>query len=140
MKMLKNKIIVNLTALFLMITITATSLLIALPAANAHTPAWSIPTYAFISVSPFTVGVGQYAQITMWLNCIPPTSQGIEGDRWQGFIVNVTKPDGNREMLGPFTSDPVGTKSVTYTPDQIGKYTFVFSCAWTNSWKRHWIT
>ena len=94
---------------------------------SAHTPAWSIPTYAYISVSPFTVGVGQYAQITMWLNCIPPTSQGIEGDRWQGFIVNVTKPDGNREMLGPFTSDPVGTKSVTYTPDQIGKYTFVFS-------------
>ena len=127
MKTLKNKTMTNLTALFLILTITATSTLIALPAVNAHTPGWNIPTYSYISVSPQPVGVGQYVQITMWLNAIPPTSQGIEGDRWRGFIVNVTKPDGNRDMLGPFESDPVGTKSTTYTPDQIGKYTFVFS-------------
>lgn len=127
MKILKDKTKSSLIALLLMLTITATSTFVALPSANAHTPSWNIPTYAYLSVSPLTVGVGQYVQLTMWLNCLPPTAQGIEGDRWNGYIVNVTKPDGNKETLGPFMSDSVGTKSITYVPDQVGNYTFVFS-------------
>ena len=120
-----NKTAATLIALFLVLTIAVS--LVVLPIANAHTPAWNIPTYAYLAVSPLTVGVGQYVEMTMWLNCIPPTSQGVEGDRWQGFIVNVTKPNGMKETLGPFTSDPVGTYSTTYVPDQVGNYTFVFS-------------
>ncbi len=33
----------------------------ALPIANAHTPAWTIPTYAYLAVSPNPIGVGQNA-------------------------------------------------------------------------------
>ena len=71
--------------------------------------------------------MGQYVEITMWLNALPPTAQGIEGDIWNGLTVNVTKPDGSHEILGPYQSDAVGTKSITYTPDQVGQYTYVFS-------------
>jgi outer membrane protein assembly factor BamB len=39
--------------------------------------------------------------------------------------VEITKPDGSKETLGPFTSDPVGGGYAIYTPDQTGTYTFV---------------
>ncbi len=122
----KNKSKAYAIALLMTFLILATSITV-LPATQAHTPSWNIPTYAYISVAPHTVGMGQYVEITMWLNALPPTAQGIEGDRWNGLTVNVTKPDGSHEILGPYQSDAVGTKSITYTPDQVGQYTYVFS-------------
>jgi outer membrane protein assembly factor BamB len=112
-------------ALFLMLTITAT--LVILPVANAHDPAWTIPTYAYVAAAPNTVGVGQYTLIIMWIDWVPPTAGGLGGDRWKGFKLDITKPDGSKETLGPFTSGPVGTTFATYTPDQVGDYSIVFS-------------
>ena len=40
-----------------MLTITA---FIALPIANAHTPAWTVPTNAYVIAAPNPIGVGQY--------------------------------------------------------------------------------
>jgi outer membrane protein assembly factor BamB len=39
----------------------------------------------------------------------------------------VTKPDGTTNVLGPFTSDDVGSMSTTYIPTTTGKYYFQFS-------------
>jgi hypothetical protein len=39
--------------------------------------------------------------------------------------VEVTKPDGSKETLGPFTSDPVGTGWTTYVPTEAGNYSVV---------------
>jgi outer membrane protein assembly factor BamB len=111
-------------ALFLMLTFAVT--LVALPAVNAHTPPWTIPTYAYISVEPNPVGVGQAAFVNFWLDKVPPTANGAYGDRWQNFTVTVTKPNGSTETLGPFTSDDVGGAFTSYTPDTLGNYTFVF--------------
>ena len=110
--------------LFLMLTITAT--LITLPAANAHTPPWNIPTYAYITVSPDSVGVTQTATIVFWLDKYPQTSAGIGGDRLRNLNIEVTKPDGSKETLGPYNSDPVGSGWTTYIPTQVGTYTFEF--------------
>jgi hypothetical protein len=115
----------SLIALFLLLTIAAT--LVALPIANAHTPAWTIPTYAYISVSPDTVGVSQTVTLIFWLNQPPPTAGGVGGDRWRDLQIGVTKPDGSKETLGPFTSDDVGSCYAQYTPDQTGMYTFNFT-------------
>lgn len=93
----------------------------------AHDPGWDVPTFAYVSVNPNPSGVNQPVGIVMWLNCFPPTANGQYGDRWQGFQVEVTKPDNSKETLGPFTSDPVGSRYTTYTPDQVGTYKFVFS-------------
>lgn len=112
-----------LIALFLTLTIAGT----ALPIAYAHYPPWTIPTYAYVALAPNTVGVGQYTQIVMWLDMYPPTAGGNGGDRWRGFKLDITKPDGSKESLGPFTSGPVGTTWTIYTPDQVGDYTIVFS-------------
>jgi hypothetical protein len=112
-------------ALFLVLTIAVT--LVALPAANAHTPAWTIPTYAYLSVMPNPVGVGQAAYLGFWIDKVPPTAEAQYGDRWHGFTVTVTKPDGTTETLGPFTSDDVGGAFTTYVPSTVGTYTFVFN-------------
>ncbi|MCW4019413.1 MAG: PQQ-binding-like beta-propeller repeat protein [Candidatus Bathyarchaeota archaeon] len=108
-------------ALFLLLAISAFTVLI--PVADAHTPAWNIPTYAYLSLSPNPVGVNQQTTLVFWLNQVPPTAAGYAGDRWV-FTVEVTKPDGAKETLGTFTSDPVGGGYALYTPDQTGTYTF----------------
>lgn len=95
-----------------------------LPISAAHTPAWRIPTWTYISASHSTIGVNQDLLIIFWCGEVPPTAHGIYGDRWT-FTVEVTKPDGTKETLGPFTSDPVGGSWALYKPDQVGTYTAV---------------
>jgi outer membrane protein assembly factor BamB len=121
MTIAKNKKTAAVIALFLMLTIAVT--LVALPIANAHAPAWNVPTYAYITVGPNPVGATQPVTAIFWVDKIPPTAAGIAGDRWY-FYVDVTKPNGSNDTLGPFTSDPVGGSWSSYTPDQVGVYTF----------------
>jgi len=119
-----------LTAIALILTMTIAVTLVALPATNAHTPPLSIPTWAYLSVEPNPVGVGQVAYVNFWLDKAPPTANAQYGDRWQGFKVTVTKPDGTKADLplgSHTTSDAVGGSYATYTPTQIGTYTFQFS-------------
>ena len=96
MKFAKKKIMTSLIALFLVSTIALTQ--VSSPVAKAHLPSWKIPTWTYVAVAPETVGAGQEVLIAFWLNSIPPTASGSYGDRWS-FIINITKPDGSREIL-----------------------------------------
>jgi outer membrane protein assembly factor BamB len=91
----------------------------------SHDPPISRATYSYISASPRTVGVGEYTQIIYWLSQYPPTASGIQGDRWRNHYIDITKPDGTTTTMGPLESGSVGSGWFTYTPDQIGDYTFV---------------
>jgi len=102
----------------------ASMLIVNIPVIVAHDPPLSFKTFSFISAAPTTVGVGQDIEIYMWLNTQPPTASGAYGDRWHNYEVQVTKPDGTIETLGPFDSDPIGYAWTLYTPDQVGEYTF----------------
>ena len=84
-------------ALFLVLTIAAS--MVILPLANAHDPAWTIPTYAFVSAAPNLVGVGETTVIVVWLQVNPPTAGGVGGDLWRDFTVTITKPDGAVEKI-----------------------------------------
>jgi len=123
--MKKTKTTIATIALILTLTFAAT--FVALPIVSAHDPPWEIRTYAYIVASPNPVGVGQTALVVFWLDSYPPTASGAGGDRWRNLEIEVTKPDGSKQTLGPFTSDPVGSGYTSYTPDQVGTYTFVFS-------------
>jgi hypothetical protein len=90
--------------------------LVFLPATNAHTPTLTVPTYAYLSVMPNPVGIGQTAYLGFWLDKVPPTAYQEYGDRWGNFTVTVTKPDGTNEKLGPFTSDDAGGAYTIYYP------------------------
>jgi hypothetical protein len=109
-------------AALLALTLTMASLMASMSIANAG----ETPTYAFLSVSPNPVGVNQTVLIVMWLSEPPPAASGPGGDRWKGFRVNITKPDGSTDTLGPFTSDAVGSAWTTYTPDKVGTWYFQF--------------
>jgi hypothetical protein len=63
MNLFKNKIAT--IAVILLLAITAVETIQTIPNASAHTPAWQIPTYAFIHVAPNPVGVGQTLNVIM---------------------------------------------------------------------------
>ncbi|MGD0643323.1 MAG: PQQ-binding-like beta-propeller repeat protein [Candidatus Bathyarchaeia archaeon] len=81
------------------------------------------PTWTYISINPSVEGVGQTMTLVFWCDLNPPTAIGQFGDRWT-FTVNVVKPDGTNDTLGPFTSDPVGICTAFYTPTVAGQYEF----------------
>jgi hypothetical protein len=122
MNISKNKTKISTIALILTLTISAT--IVALPIVSAHDPPWEIATWVFLSAYPNPVGVGQPIFLVFWMDYYPPTAGGAYGDRYT-FYVEVTKPDNSIQRLGPFTSDPVGGGFTSYTPDQVGTYTFV---------------
>jgi len=124
MKKLKNKTKISAMTFFLLLTFAAT--IATLPTIYAHDPPWQTPTWAYMSAAPNPIGVGQQIIIVMWLNDYPRTAVGAYGDRWDNMYIDITKPDGSKETLGPFTSDPVGTAYTNYVPTQAGEYTIVF--------------
>jgi outer membrane protein assembly factor BamB len=126
MKFVKNKTIASFIALFLVIIITAT--IVPLITVNAHTPPWTFPTNAYAICSPSHIGLGQYTTIVVWVDRYSPTAGGGTGQRWNGFKIDITKPDGTNVTIGPFQcSSDVGNDFKTFTPDKVGTYTIVFS-------------
>ena len=118
----------TLSSIALILILTVSAIIVSLPVAKAHTPAWNIPTYAYVAVAPNTVGVGDYTLIVMWLDKFPPTAGGLGGDRWRGFKVDITKPDKTTQTIGPIEpTSQVGSAYTIYTPDQVGDYSIVFS-------------
>jgi outer membrane protein assembly factor BamB len=117
----------TLSAIALILMLTFAAFMAAIPTANAHTPAWTLSTYAFINVAPNPVGVGQTAYVNFWIDKVPPTAEGNYGVHWHNMVVTVTKPDGTTQTLGPYNSDAVGGAWSTFTPTQVGTYKFVFN-------------
>jgi outer membrane protein assembly factor BamB len=121
MKTLKSKAMAILISMFFIISMGASMIL--LPNANATS---KYPTFSFISVSPNPVGVGQTLRVNFWVNQPPPTASAQYGDRWTNMTVVVTKPDGTKQTLGPFTSDDTGGTHTDYVPTTVGNYSFQF--------------
>jgi outer membrane protein assembly factor BamB len=113
---------IAIIALVLVLTISA--ILTALPFVAAHDPPLEVPTWTYLTISYNPIGVNQQTLVVWWCNVYPPMATGIYGDHWQ-FTVEITKPDGSTELMGPYESDPVGGGWLSYTPDQVGTYTFV---------------
>ena len=118
----KSKTMVTLIALLLMVSMAAS--LVVVPLANAHDPPMSWPTYAFCSVSPNPIGLGQTVNVNFWLALPPPTASAQYGDRWTNMYLIITDPDDHETELGPYTSDATGGTYTTFTPDTVGTYTF----------------
>ena len=85
MQNLKTKTMAIMIVAILTISMGAMTL------ANAHTPAWQIPTYAYCNVAPNPSGLGQTVTVGMWIQIPPPTAAGTIGDRWHGFKLTITR-------------------------------------------------
>jgi len=112
---LKNK--VAIIALILMLSITA--IFVALPQTTATTT-YNYKTFAYMSIRPNPIGVNQTLLINFWIT--PPMPQpGIVA---HDYTIEITRPDGTKETLGPFDSKQADTSAWTeWTPKTTGNYT-----------------
>jgi outer membrane protein assembly factor BamB len=118
-----KKTMLSLTTILLLLGTISSAVI--LPEANAA----DYQNYAFITVSPNPVGVGEKVLAVFFLSVPPPT--GVAGfgatTNFDNYTVKVTSPSGKVETFGPFTSDATGGAFMSYTPDQVGQYKFDFT-------------
>jgi len=135
----KNKIL----AIAIMILLTASIML--LTTANAHSPAWQIPTHAFIVVAPNPIGVGQEAHVYMWLAEVfgaaggTTATTGTNGStasaallsnnyRFHNYQLTITDPNGTKTtQTFDIIWDTTSSQFTKFIPDKVGTYTFNFT-------------
>ena len=138
MQIAKNKTAAIAIALFLMISMGAAMMVV--PNVNAHTPAWNIPTFAYIAVAPNPVGVGQPVAIFIWVNQIYDRAAVTNNYRFHNFELTITAPNGQRQnRLWDTIQDPTSNQLTHYTPTQVGTYTlnFTFPGETINAYPHH---
>ena len=127
MQIAKNKTLAIAIAIFLMFSMSASMMLI--PNVSAHTPAWTIPTYAFITAAPNPIGVGQQTYIIMWLDKLWDNVLPTNDYRFHNYELVITAPDGtNTTEAFPVVTDPTSDQDYAFTPTTTGTYvlTFIF--------------
>jgi hypothetical protein len=123
----KGKILAIMIALILAISMSG-----ALITVSAHTPPWTIISYAFMSATPSPVGVGQTINVYMWVDhpmlgatIVPGQANSV---RRQGYQLTITAPDGKvTTQTWADTWDPTGFQGYQMTPTEVGTYTFEFN-------------
>jgi len=118
-----NKVIVLILKMILALALTV----YVLPA-NAQIVK-EIPTFIYLQLTPNPVGVNQEVYVIVFFSNPPPTAGGLgyavtPGDRYENVTVEITKPDGTKDKLGPAISDSVGGLYFVYKPTQVGEYIF----------------
>ncbi len=133
--MTKNKTTAIAIAIFLMLSMSASTILI--PQVSAHpAPGYQIPTFAYISVHPDPVGVGQTVNVFMWLNQIFGVGLGESNSyallsnnyRFHNYNFTIVAPDGNvTTKIFDTVQDTTSNQLTSFTPDKVGTYTLIFS-------------
>jgi hypothetical protein len=117
MKHLESKTKISTIAIILLLTLSA--MIVALPSVTAQ-PGTTWNTWSVCQVVPDVVGVNQPVLIAYGLTRQTAWPQA----GWHGITVTVMRPDGQTETLGPFMTDTTGLSGTSYTPTQVGTYTF----------------
>src|SRR5271157_1784252 len=123
MRKIRNKIFAITIAMFFILSMTGSMIL--LPAANAQV-AQPNPqaTYAYIAAYPSPIGVGQSMFLNFGVDKVTLTTDGAYGDRFTNYTIVVTAPDGHVTDLTGFKADNTGFAYSTYVPTMTGNYTF----------------
>ena len=135
MKFAKNKTIAITIAIFLMLSMSASMMLV--PTTSAHTPAWNIPTFAHIYAATDPIGVGQKASIYLFLT---PTyaDELITNDyRFHNYKLIITAPSGKVTTQNfPTCQDTTSNQGTSFVPDELGTYnlTFIFPGQYVNDY------
>jgi len=116
----KNKNTAKKTLMALFLTLTIAFTLMTVPNVNAE----NYPAYAYITVSPNPVGVNQAALIVTWLDRLPLLYPNGSQTVWEDLTIEITTPSGDTETINNIDTDPLGSQYLSYTPDEVGEYTF----------------
>jgi hypothetical protein len=122
-----KKTMAILIALILTISMTAIALQ---PTVSAHTPLWTIKSFAYLTVAPNPIGIGQKAAIYMWVDQPIPGASLSNDMRRTGYTLTITAPDGTvSKQTWATIPDSTGIQAYYLTPTQTGNYTLVFDYA-----------
>jgi hypothetical protein len=98
------------------------------PTTSAHTPAWQIPTYAYVVAEPNPIGVSQSALVVMFLDKMPDGAGTTNDIRFHDYKLTITAPDGSVETkTWDIVYDPTSSQGYSFTPKQVGTYTLNFT-------------
>jgi len=125
MQVTKNKHLTFAITTLLILSMSASMIMV--QTSDAHTPAWNIPTFAYINVAPDPVGVGQYVNVIMWLDKVPNGAAYTNDIRMKNYKLTITAPSGAVETkTWDVVIDTTSSQYYSYTPTEVGKYTFKF--------------
>jgi outer membrane protein assembly factor BamB len=139
MKPSSTKTIKTLIALILTVSITASVVL--LPTVNAHTPPWTIISYAYIVAAPNPIGVGQKVSVTLWIDTPIPSAAVGNDIRRHDYTLTITDPDGEIDTeKWDVVEDTGSTQFYQFIPTKVGEYTLKFDYAqqeytWSGTYK-----
>jgi hypothetical protein len=115
-------------AIALVLTLSLAASMMLLPTASAHTPAWQIPTYAYIHAVPNPVGVGQTVSVYIWLTNYYYGAGFTNDLRFHNYKLSITAPNGAVTTQNfPVVKDTTSNQHTTFVPDQVGEYTLEFT-------------
>jgi outer membrane protein assembly factor BamB len=88
----------------------------------------NVPDYLYVNAAPNPIGVDQTTYISLFFSKPIPqlnsTSFFLAATEYTDITINVVKPDGTNETLGPYTSDTSGgVAAVAFVPTVTGNYT-----------------
>jgi hypothetical protein len=125
MKIAKNRIAAIAIAIFLMLSMTASIMLV--PTTSAHTPAWNITDHAYIALAPNPIGVGQSLLITIWTAQPMPNALINNNIRKGPYTLTITAPGGaNSTQNWAYADNSGGILSTTFVPTVVGNYVATF--------------
>jgi hypothetical protein len=118
----------KLTTVFALTLILALCVpVLILPLASAHSPAWKIQTWAYVAAAPNPVGVGQKVLIVGFSSMVLPSAAATNDIRFHDLQLKITKPDNTTETINLPNGDSTSTAYSSYTPDQVGTYSIIFT-------------
>ena len=124
MKMLNKKIIPSTIATILILSIAIS--IVQMPLANAQ-QSGEFATYAYISVAPNPIGVGQTAYISVWVDVPLPSASEANDVRRHDYKLTITAPDGTvTTQSWDVVRDTTGVEFTPFTPTQVGTYDLKF--------------
>jgi len=106
----------KLSTIALIIVLTTSAILVALPAATAQ--AATQTTYPFLGAVPNPVGVNQPVLLHVGI------FQQLQAAQfsWEDLSITIERPDGETDTISDITTDSTGGTGKTYTPSQTGTY------------------
>jgi nitrous oxidase accessory protein NosD len=79
----------------------------------------TVQTSLSVKIQPSRIALGNNVSVKVVVSPPPPTADDFFGN----LTVLILRPDGTVDLLEPFSTDPTGSFSVSYTPEMIGSYT-----------------
>ena len=115
--MKKTNVKSKLSTIAIITILTLSSMLFGITSVSAQ--ANVIDPFAYLNAVPNPVEINTVT--VLHVGSVYPTPSQIGG--WFGLTVEVTKPDGSTQIIGPINTDTTGGTGVVFTPTLIGTYT-----------------